>query len=122
MLTDERILEVAVEYEENADYWDTEISFQKSKLIDFARKILAEVKLQDIINKEGDFIQSNTDSFNRYFTNIYDVELYDIRFNTTHIFIEFVGENAEHIRTDFLLEEYYNWKQQLTEQAQEVKR
>lgn len=56
MLTDKRIKDMAYEYCEGAD----ELEYRD--LIDFAHKLLAEVKLEDLLKRENEFLMSNKKS------------------------------------------------------------
>ena len=101
MITDERIVELKIPFGELPIC---------GEIIDFARALLGEVSLQDMLRKEEEFVRDNRDSFinefisncNRHFT---------VGFNSSSVRVVYVlGGHKGVDERNISLTSYYQWK------------
>ena len=99
MITDERIVELKIPFGELPIC---------DEIIDFARALLAEVSLQDMLKREEVFINDNIDSFNEDVVPMgYEYTLHMTPFSLCFVFdAECFGKTVKNITW----KDYYNWK------------
>ncbi len=103
MLTDEKIEEIAEEFiVDVGNYLETAIP--EHLIVDFARKLLSEVRLEDMLKREEAFVKDNMKSFKDTFDFCSEncVVYYE-----TESAVAYGGYKRLHISW----EDYNNWKQ-----------
>ncbi len=106
MLTDEKILEAAAHCLTKDGKEGLEYDYSNSSIINFVRKILTNVKLQDNIKDEMKFIRDNANSFKNKF-NIKSDEHACI-FNTHGFELRAVYGDPMYVIS---WQDYHQWKQ-----------
>lgn len=106
MLTPERINEIAEEFYEDMGDHSYQAGIPIGRTEDFARKMLAEIKLEDMLKQESDFIMEHRGEFEKHFY----IAFHYVVFGTSEI-IMFNSSNQPFDYIEYGI--YYSWKQSL---------